>query len=61
MKLAKPNALFTYCLPAHRGEEVVDTVIDGPNSVIFDEAANCLHTQKAILAWYLHDPFFSAQ
>ncbi len=53
MKHAQPNALFMHCLPAHRGEEVTDEVIDGPQSVVFDEAENRLHAQKSILAWCL--------
>jgi ornithine carbamoyltransferase len=51
MQHAKPDALFLHCLPAHRGEEVSDEVIDGPQSVVWDEAENRIHAQKAILAW----------
>jgi ornithine carbamoyltransferase len=53
MKLAAKDALFMHCLPAHRGEEVTDEVIDGPHSVVFDEAENRLHAQKAVIAWCL--------
>ncbi len=51
MKVANADALFLHCLPAHRGEEVTDEVIDGPQSVVWDEAENRIHAQKAILAW----------
>ena len=51
MEAANPDAVFLHCLPAHRGEEVTDSVIDGPRSLIWDEAENRIHAQKAVLAW----------
>ena len=51
MSLAKPDARFMHCLPAHRGEEVSEEVLEGPQSIVFDEAENRLHMQKAILEW----------
>ncbi|MBQ0822096.1 ornithine carbamoyltransferase [Microvirga terrae] len=53
MGVADKDAIFMHCLPAHRGEEVTDEVMDGPQSVVFDEAENRLHAQKGILAWCL--------
>jgi ornithine carbamoyltransferase len=53
MKAAKPEALFMHCLPAHRGEEVTAEVIDGPQSVVWDEAENRMHVQKALMEYLL--------
>ncbi len=53
MRRAASDAMFMHCLPAHRGEEVTEAVIDGPQSVVFDEAENRLHAQKGVLAWAL--------
>jgi ornithine carbamoyltransferase len=53
MSKANKNAIFMHCLPAYRGHEVSEDVLEGPQSVIFDEAENRLHAQKAILAWCL--------
>ena len=53
MAAAQPDALFMHCLPAHRGDEATSEVMDGPHSVIFDEAENRLHAQKAIMRWCL--------
>jgi ornithine carbamoyltransferase len=54
MSRAHPEAIFMHCLPAHRGDEVTDEVMDGPQSVVFDEAENRLHAQKGLLAWCMH-------
>jgi ornithine carbamoyltransferase len=54
MAKAAPDAVFLHCLPAYRGYEVAAEVIDGPQSVVWDEAENRLHAQKALLAWVLH-------
>jgi len=51
VRLASRDSVFLHCLPAHRGEEVTAEVIDGPQSVIWDEAENRIHAQKAVLAW----------
>ena len=51
LDLAATDAVFLHCLPAHRGEEVADSVIDGPRSLVWDEAENRIHAQKAVLAW----------
>jgi ornithine carbamoyltransferase len=56
MAAAKPDAIFMHCLPAHRGDEVTDAVIDGSQSAVWEEAENRLHVQKAILAWCLGAP-----
>jgi ornithine carbamoyltransferase len=54
MSLAKPGAVFMHCLPAHRGEEVTSDIIDSPASIVFDQAENRLHCQKALLLMLLN-------
>jgi ornithine carbamoyltransferase len=54
-KVAREHAIFMHCLPAHRGQEVTKEIIDGPRSVVWDEAENRLHIQKAILSWAIAD------
>jgi ornithine carbamoyltransferase len=53
MRSAQPDAIFMHCLPAHRGEEVTAAVLDGPQSVVWDEAENRLHVQKALMEYLL--------
>jgi ornithine carbamoyltransferase len=53
LKEASPEAIVMHCMPAHRGQEITDEVIDGPRSVVLDEAENRLHAQKALLALFL--------
>ena len=56
LSVASPGCLVLHCLPAHRGEEISAGVIDGPNSVVWEQAENRLHTQKALIAWLLEQP-----
>jgi ornithine carbamoyltransferase len=56
LSVASPEAIVLHCLPAHRGQEITAEVIDGPASVVWDQAENRLHAQKALLAWLLEQP-----
>ena len=53
LALGRPGCLVLHCLPAHRGEEITGAVLDGPNSVVWEQAENRLHAQKALVAWLL--------
>jgi len=61
LALAKPGSIFLHCLPARRGEEVTEEVLEGPSSLVFPQAANRLHFQKALLAWLLRDKLAGAE
>ncbi len=55
LKAAPSGAKVMHCLPAHRGEEITDDVVDGPQSVVFPQAGNRMHAQKALLLWAMND------